>query len=103
MKFDMTLSTVTPLNMTIGGTTTGGTRNYEKLNNKPSINDVELIGNKTLTELGLASEETDPTVPDWAKEENKPTYTADEVGAVDADNEISLEQIDAWFNAVFDS
>ena len=26
--------------------------------------------------------ETDPTVPAWAKEENKPTYTADEVGAL---------------------
>lgn len=25
--------------------------------------------------------ETDPTVPDWAKEEKKPSYTADEVGA----------------------
>lgn len=25
--------------------------------------------------------ETDPTVPSWAKEANKPTYTADEVGA----------------------
>lgn len=27
------------------------------------------------------SEETDPTVPDWAKQPEKPTYTADEVGA----------------------
>ena len=26
--------------------------------------------------------ETDPNVPDWAKEEKKPTYTASEVGAV---------------------
>lgn len=26
--------------------------------------------------------ETDPTVPDWAKEPTKPTYTADEVGAL---------------------
>lgn len=26
-------------------------------------------------------EETDPTVPEWAKAESKPTYTADEVGA----------------------
>ena len=29
-------------------------------------------------------EETDPTVPDWAKNPTKPTYTADEVGAVKA-------------------
>ena len=27
-------------------------------------------------------EETDPTVPAWAKEEEKPTYTAEEVGAL---------------------
>lgn len=27
-------------------------------------------------------EETDPTVPEWAKEEEKPTYTAEEVGAL---------------------
>lgn len=27
-------------------------------------------------------EETDPTVPDWAKAEEKPTYTAEEVGAL---------------------
>ena len=29
-------------------------------------------------------EETDPTVPDWAKQPNKPTYTAAEVGAAPA-------------------
>jgi hypothetical protein len=28
-------------------------------------------------------EETDPTVPAWAKQPNKPSYTADEVGAAD--------------------
>lgn len=30
----------------------------------------------------MVVEETDPTVPSWAKEETKPTYTASEVGAV---------------------
>lgn len=33
---------------------------------------------------GFLTEETDPTVPDWAKAENKPTYTASEVGAATA-------------------
>jgi len=34
-------------------------------------------------ELGtVITEETDPTVPSWAKATNKPTYTASEVGAV---------------------
>lgn len=32
--------------------------------------------------------ETDPTVPDWAKQPNKPTYTASEVGALPADTEL---------------
>lgn len=33
-------------------------------------------------------EETDPTVPAWAKKANKPTYTAQEVGALPADTVI---------------
>lgn len=32
--------------------------------------------------------ETDPTVPEWAKQPTKPTYTAKEVGALPADTEI---------------
>lgn len=32
--------------------------------------------------------ETDPTVPEWAKQENKPTYTAAEVGALPANTVI---------------
>lgn len=32
--------------------------------------------------------ETDPTVPSWAKAENKPTYTANEVGALPNTTEI---------------
>lgn len=35
---------------------------------------------------GYLSEETDPTVPAWAKAESKPTYTAAEVGAVTAED-----------------
>ena len=33
--------------------------------------------------------ETDPTVPDWAKAEKKPTYTASEVGAVPTSREVN--------------
>ena len=32
----------------------GGTSDYADLNNKPSINDIVLEGNKTLSELGIA-------------------------------------------------
>lgn len=31
---------------------------------------------------GGIAQETDPTVPAWAKQEKKPTYTAEEVGAL---------------------
>lgn len=39
----------------IGGGGTAGTTDYEDLENKPSINGIELSGNKTLSELGIAS------------------------------------------------
>ena len=35
-----------------------------------------------IQEHGVQGEETDPTVPDWAKQPSKPTYTANEVGAL---------------------
>lgn len=41
------------------GTSTGGSKNYEELSNKPKINNVELSGNKTTSDLGIVI----PTVP----------------------------------------
>lgn len=38
-----------------------------------------------IMELLKNAKETDPTVPDWAKAETKPTYTAEEVGAIGND------------------
>lgn len=35
-----------------------------------------------IKEHGVQVEETDPTVPEWAKQPKKPTYTASEVGAL---------------------
>ena len=40
------------------------------------------------------TKETDPTVPDWAKQPNKPTYKADEVGAY------SKSEVDAMHTAL---
>lgn len=34
------------------------------------------------TDVGAVATEVDPTVPSWAKQPNKPTYTASEVGAL---------------------
>ena len=61
---------------------------YSALTNKPQIAGIELDGNKTLDDLGIQkkgnylTKEADPTVPAWAKESKKPSYTADEVGAL---------------------
>lgn len=53
----------------------GGTSNYEGLENKPKINNIELNGNKTLEQLGIQPKgnyltsytESDPTVPSHVK------------------------------------
>ena len=36
----------------------------------------------TAEDVGAIADETDPTVPEWAKQPTKPTYTAEEVGAL---------------------
>ena len=53
------------------GINLGGIKDYRKLNNKPSIDGIELYDNY---------DEIDPTVPDWAKQLTKPTYTPEEIG-----------------------
>ena len=44
-------------------------------------------------DAGYITEETDPTVPAWAKESTKPTYTAAEVGALPDTTEIPDEKL----------
>ena len=46
---------------------------------------VERIVEAYLQEHPVEVVETDPTVPEWAKQPEKPSYTADEVGAISAD------------------
>lgn len=58
-------------------------RTSELSTKQDKINDLDTIrngANKGLTALQSFTE-TDPTVPDWAKQAEKPTYTASEVGA----------------------
>lgn len=82
----------------IAETSVGGTKDYNRLLNKPRINAIELIGNKTLEELGIQPQgnyltiEHDPTVPAWAKTPTKPNYTANEIKF--ADNETFQQKYD---------
>lgn len=60
---------------------------YNDLTDKPTIpaayDDTTLSGRvSALENAGYITTETDPTVPSWAKQPNKPSYTASEVGAV---------------------
>lgn len=47
-----------------GGGGGGGTSNYNLLSNKPQINSVELSGNKSLHDLGIAGEDSIGTMTD---------------------------------------
>lgn len=62
----------------------GGTNDYNPLLNKPQVNGEELVGNKTSDDLHIKQE-----------------YNYEEVGAVGAENQIAMEEIDRLFNAVF--
>ena len=64
-------------------------------------------------EFIYAGGEADPTVPAWAKEDKKPSYTADEIGALPSshatdesshsDIRLKLEEISARISAILDS
>lgn len=64
-----------------------------KIENDSDIATVDDIPTKLSdleNDLDIVVNETDPTVPAWAKQESKPTYTASEVGALPADTVIPI-------------
>ena len=77
----------------IGAGTSDFSGSFGALSNKPTtlsgygITDAKIqsgtitLGSNTITPL-TSFTETDPTVPSWAKQSTKPTYTAQEVGAL---------------------
>ena len=65
---------------------------YEKLRNRPKLNGAVIEGNM---------KETDPTVPAWAKENKKPTYTCEDIGAISENDAMTLEEIDYIFKQLF--
>ena len=66
------------------GSTGSGTSNYNDLANKPSINSVELVGNKTANQLGLVSDTdlaTVATTGNYNDLLHKPTIPAAQVNS----------------------
>lgn len=70
-----------------------GTRDYNKLKNKPKLNGNEIIGEV---------EEIDPTVPTWAKAETRPVYTPEDVGAMAEGSvtSVSTTELDELWNSL---
>lgn len=70
-----------------------GTSDYNKLKNKPKLNGNEIIGEV---------EETDPTVPTWAKAETRPVYTPEDIGAMAEGSVtyVSTTEIDELWNSI---
>ena len=73
-----------------GGGTGGGTTDHSKLINRDKADQhpmsaitglVDALGGKQPVGSYI-TEESDPTVPEWAKQPQKPAYTAQEVGAI---------------------
>lgn len=62
LKLDLGSANTEKLKLDLGySSAIGGTKNYEKLYNKPKINFVELIGNRSLEELGIQKINVAPT------------------------------------------
>ena len=57
----------------------------EILSAKANTNDIPTNVSDLNNDSGYITSETDPTVPSWAKQVNKPAYTASEVGALPDD------------------
>ena len=74
----------------------GGTTNYNALLNKPSINGIDLVGNKTLVDLKLLYEEEITTASNsWSIQHNLNTeWHKLFINIIDSDNDIIYGDID---------
>ena len=74
----------------------GGTTNYNDLLNKPSINGIDLVGNKTLADLKLLYEEEITTASNsWNIQHNLNTeWYKLFINIIDSDNNIIYGDID---------
>ena len=79
-----------------GGSGGSGTNNYNALLNKPSINGIDLVGNKTLVDLKLLYEEEITTASNsWSIQHNLNTeWYKLFINIIDSDNDIIYGDID---------
>lgn len=81
-----------------GGGGTGGTSNYPDLANKPQINGVELVGNKTGEELGIEPGVTEEVLTQALAAETASREKQDELLQGEIDNKLSPHNIIAGDN-----
>lgn len=80
---------------------------FGSLDNKPDMGqyakktDLPTKVSDLQNDAGYLTTETDPTVPSWAKASTKPSYTAQEVGALPADTAIPSKVSDLENDAGF--
>lgn len=73
-----------------------GVSDYEKLHNLPTIDGAEIIG-----DVKGNIEKLFPSIPEWAMQQNPPSYTSEDVGAVsDDDFAIYAEYVNGNFSDV---
>ena len=71
----------------------GGTSNYNNLANKPQINGVELVGNKTAEELGIKQGVTEEVLTQALAAETASREKQDELLQGEIDNKLSPHNI----------
>ena len=76
----------------------GGTSNYNNLANKPQINGVELVGNKTAEELGIKQGVTEEVLTQALAAETASREKQDELLQGEIDNKLSPHNIVAGEN-----
>lgn len=68
---------------------------YNDLKDKPTIPVVPTAVSSFTNDAGYLTAESDPSVPSWAKQPDKPTYTAAEVGAVPITRNVNNKALSA--------
>lgn len=103
----VTTTAVMAQNIVVNGTNFSGS--YNDLTDKPEATDLSNYYTKTEVDEAIGNidvvipEETDPTVPAWAKAENPPTYTAKDVGALSDTTVLADLNTDAEHRTVTDA